>query len=79
MKDVKPILITKITGNGWDDYLDDIDHFNSTLEKVSEDYHIIFIPYSGKYIDFSVFYEKDFNDVKYEELKNIITELINHD
>jgi len=39
---------------------------------LKNDYYIILYPINRDEPEFKVFYEKDFNDVKYEELKQYI-------
>jgi len=47
----------------------------SVKETVKEEYHVFIITNNSDEINFQVFYEKDFNEVKYKELKTIIKEL----
>lgn len=42
------------------------------IKEKLEDYYIIVYPTNTSEFNFQCFYEKDFNDVKYEELKAII-------
>lgn len=53
-----------------------------SLSKKMEDYHVFVIPilYHEDYVppmDFKVFYEKDFTEIQYEELKTIIESNVN--
>ena len=65
----KPILIisfpNSMAGEGFDDYCDGI-------ADSMPDYHVIFISHESTEWTFQCFYEKDFNHVKYEELKELI-------
>ena len=42
------------------------------LKRKMKDYHHIVYPHSKDEPEFKVFYEKDFDEVKYEELKQIV-------
>lgn len=42
--------------------------------ELSDDYHTIVINGEKEQFDFKVFYEKDFSEIKYEELKLFIIE-----
>ena len=42
------------------------------LDDKFNDYQILVYPHSGDDVKFDCFYEKDFNEVKYEELKTIV-------
>ena len=48
---------------------------NNIKKMVNGEYHILIYETPLPDPTFQVFYEKDFNEVKYEELKSIITEL----
>lgn len=76
----KPICVVYVSpdGNGyrsvtWGDCIKMSEHHLKTMP----DYHWFFI-LSNEYVDieFKVFYEKDFSETKYEELKSIITNAI---
>ncbi len=43
---------------------------------LGEDYYCILYPHNHDTPHFQVFYEKDFNEVKYEELKQLVGDLI---
>ena len=65
----KPILIINLpnsmAGEGFDDYC------KGVVQSVP-DYHIFFVVNEQQSVTFQCFYEKDFNHVKYEELKELI-------
>ena len=50
--------------------------FEKHISEKLNDYHVLIFTHSGDEIKFECFYEKDFNKVKYEELKEIIREQI---
>ncbi|WP_374440586.1 hypothetical protein [Epilithonimonas sp.] len=52
---------------------------NEGLEERMPDYHVFVVPFDSKNEDavkFEVFYEKDFTEIQYEELKKIIEETL---
>ena len=73
-KPVKPIFIV-----GINDPLTP-EHFQQTQDMMAEkfsDYHVlIYQDESLPELRFEVFYEKDFNEVKYDELKALVKERI---
>jgi hypothetical protein len=70
---VKPIFIVGVS------FIND-EHFNLTQkslqETLGEDYYCIVYLHNHDTPHFQVFYEKDFNEVKYEELKQLVGDLI---
>ncbi len=51
----------------------------SMLESKMTDYYcIVYISRSSYDIDFKVFYEKDFDEIKYEELKEMVRSNLNN-
>jgi hypothetical protein len=70
---VKPIFIVgvpkELTEN---DFLKIKENLISQLR----DYHTLIYTHTKPELEFNAFYEKDFNEVKYEELKELITKLI---
>jgi len=72
----KPIFLVGLPTRGIDE--GDIDYIHSKLNRELYDYHFLIYPYYGKNIKFECFYEKDFNEIKYEELKKIIRERMNY-
>ncbi len=57
--------------------LSDIETLNNKISEKMNDYHVlIYVSNSDGYI-FEVFYEKDFNQVKFDELKKIIKNSLN--
>ena len=68
-KKAKPILLVKMPELKKEEY----DNFNKGLKKFKKDYYVIIISSEiFKTIEVEVFYEKNFNKVKYKELKKII-------
>ncbi len=69
----KPILVITIPQIPTQEYLDQM---NRDLRQGTEnEYHVIII--LGKEVNVEVFYEKDFNQVKFDELKQIIEYKLN--
>lgn len=54
-----------------------IENFQKSLEKKLEDYYTLVYLTTESEIQFKCFYEKDFDDVKFEELKQIVKENFN--
>ena len=44
------------------------------IKDAAPDYNVLVYTHGGNEFKFDVYYEKDFNEVKYEELKEIIKE-----
>lgn len=65
----KPIFIIKLPSSA---SANDLDHLQSLSDVKFKDYHTIVCTSNVESIEFEVFYEKDFNEVKYEELKQIV-------
>lgn len=73
----KPIFLVIFPSEGISIDLDRIDFFNSTLSKKFYDYHVLVLASNfTKEPEFKCFYEKDFDEVKYEELKDLVRELM---
>lgn len=45
------------------------------IKSLKFDYHVLIINISDDKLKFEVFYEKDFNHVKFEELKELVNKL----
>jgi len=72
-KTPKPIFAIGLP-NITEENLDSMHQIQSKLGKSFKDYHVLTYANSGEVFKFDCFYLKDFNQVKYEELKNIIKE-----
>ncbi len=79
----KPICVIKIDENtslGMSGQKINIRRVQEFMEAKLNDYHVFVIPilspteYSLEPIQFQVFYEKDFTEIQYAELKKIITD-----
>ena len=70
----KPIFIIGLPAETNSDQMDSI---QKNLYKQFKDYHVLVYCAFEDDIRFECFYEKDFNEVKYEELKQIVKERIN--
>jgi hypothetical protein len=51
-------------------------YYRNLQKLLSEDYYCILYAHDHNTPHFQVFYEKDFNEVKYEELKQLVNDLI---
>lgn len=74
---VKPILIVKLPST----YDINPESFEGIIKNVEtrtgQEYYVLpVIEYQRKELDFQVFFEKDFSEVKYEELKSLLIESI---
>ena len=49
-----------------------IEDVQKNLERKLEQYYLLVYQTNGSEIDFKCFFEKDFNEVKFEELKEIV-------
>lgn len=69
---VKPILVIRFPSFVLREEVDKLKG-NKKIQQMDKEYHILTVnsPEVND-IQFEVFYEKDFNEVKYEELKEII-------
>jgi len=66
---VKPIVLLKFPSTtSLDELMASIERVKET---VGEDYYVMACESGDDYNNMEVFYEKDFTDVKYEELKKI--------
>jgi hypothetical protein len=73
----KPIFIIKLPEKSID--LGDVEKLITPIQRDLYDYHVLCIFHEGNNIEIEIFYEKDFNEVKFEELKEIVKENIyNH-
>lgn len=75
----KPIFIAFIPVHSLP--TEEIETYISDIAKQSDmpDYHCLWVPvHSLDYPTFKVFYEKDFDLVKYEELQQIVKDSINN-
>lgn len=81
----KPICVVKIDmsadfGGGTKPSLYNL--YDAVNGKIGDEYHVFVIPAKIDYensvepITFEVFYEKDFTEIQYQELKKIITDSI---
>jgi hypothetical protein len=64
----KPILVVTIPQTPTQEYLQGFSQ--DVTQRIANEYHVLVIV--GDVTKVEVFYEKDFNQVKYEELKAII-------
>ncbi len=67
----KPIFIVGLPNEMTQEILQET---KSKLDEKFKDYHVLVHSHFGKDVKFDCFYEKDFNEVKYEELKKIVKE-----
>lgn len=74
----KPILVIGVPSKVSGEEFREVKNRLSEYKELQEDYHVLI--YTNHIIDetkFEVFYEKDFNEVKYKELKAIIEKAVN--
>lgn len=73
---IKPIFIIGVPYAS----MADIEKISKELDisNINDDYHILVISVNHDNPFFKVFYEKDFNEIKYKELKNIVKSQIEH-
>jgi hypothetical protein len=67
----KPIFIIRVPKR----FLKDIAETQNELQKtIGKDYYILILcdEFNSDKVEFECFHEKDFNEVKYEELKQIV-------
>ena len=65
----KPIFTVGLPNQATQEILKDV---QSNLDGQFNDYHVLVYSHFGEDVKFDCFYEKDFNQVKYEELKAIV-------
>ena len=70
----KPILTVGLPSGTFKETINSTsDRLNCPKKGLSKEYHILcYAQTNGEEIKFEVFYEKDFTEVQYEELKQII-------
>ena len=66
--------VSRQSHQAWKEFLEQT---QSALIKKFDDYHVLVYEHPGNEPKFQVFYEKDFNKVKYEELKQIVIDSVN--
>ena len=79
----KPIVVIKIDqeadlGNGRSFYSEH-SHIQKFLDDKLGDYHVFVVPVGGRpdeAISLQVFYEKDFTEIQYQELKQMVLDSI---
>lgn len=69
----KPIFIVTLPGDTEQSTMNTIQH---SLQSKMTDFHVLVVVsgIGAKELKFEAFFEKDFNEVKFEELKNIVKE-----
>lgn len=68
---MKPIFIVGIPNVATQE---EIVRLQKDLDKQFNDYYVLVYTHHQEELKFDCFYEKDFNEVKYEELKRIVKE-----
>lgn len=56
--------------------IEQIEEVQKNLERKIEQYYPLVYQTNGNEIDFKCFFEKDFDEVKYEELKQIVRDAV---
>lgn len=72
---VKPIFIVGLQNSINASHIDEI---SKSIQAVITDYHVLVHTTNNDNNQFQVFYEKDFNDVKFDELKKIVSDSLNN-
>ena len=71
----KPIFVVGIPNKFYQLDSEIIEKIQTNLDKRFNDYHVlVYSQYITDDLKFDCFYEKDFNEVKYKELKKIVKE-----
>ena len=73
--EAKPILIVKVDNS--DNKFSSLHEINDIIQTNIPDYHVLAVPFRNEDepIQFEVFYPKDFKEIDYENLKELITNL----
>lgn len=69
----KPIFLVGIIA----DHTEAFEQVQKAVESKLDDYHVLVHHSQTDELTFQVFYEKDFTEINYEELKQLIKESIN--
>jgi hypothetical protein len=69
----KPIFLVGLPKYASTEQIEDV---QKNLELKLEQYYPLVYQTNGSEIDFKCFFEKDFNEVKYEELKQIVRDAV---
>ena len=64
----KPIFLVAVPNKS----ILELDQIASSLESQFLDYHVLVYTHNKDDIEFKAFYEKDFNEIKFQELKDIV-------
>ena len=64
----KPIFLVAIPYEGFKNFED----IQERIEEQLTDYHVLVYFHNKEDIEFHALYEKDFNEIKFEELKQIV-------
>lgn len=81
MTQAKPIFIVglpQVDGESREDLLRRMKDTHDAAGPGMSDYHVIIHPIQGDEMKFQVFYEKDFSETTFENLKKAILEAIPH-
>lgn len=71
----KPIFIVGLPLDRSDT---ELEHVQKLLDRELKDYYSLVYTTNDNEIQFKAFYEKDFDEIKYEELKQIVQDSINN-
>lgn len=67
----KPIFLVKVPHESDGEYLR---HIQNILENKLTDYHVLAVGCDVNDLEFQCFFEKDFGEINFEELKSIVSE-----
>lgn len=70
----KPIFLIGVPFHEWDDEM--VSSIQEDISQKCDDYHVLTHSHKGTDLTFRVIYEKDFDLMKYEELKAFVSESI---
>lgn len=74
----KPIFLIAVpyVSENFEQYIQNVQQKIQHVSEQLSDYHVLYYVHRGEELTFQTFYEKDFNQIKYEELKQMIQEKI---
>jgi hypothetical protein len=71
----KPIFLVGLQSSATHE---DINDAAISLKKLDKDYYVIVHIGKTEHIEFQCFFEKDFDEIKYEEVKQIVRDSLKH-
>jgi|LakMenEpi03Aug12_release.lakeMendotaPanAssembly.Ray.scaffolds.fasta_scaffold3184345_2 hypothetical protein len=71
----KPIFLIGVTNDIRNE--EQVHNIRKAIQRKIKDYHVLVYTSKTSEFDFKCFYEKDFDNVRFEELKEIVKQTIN--